>query len=53
MGHSQQEEQKLFFITIKYLFDKEYKPNENDMNFLNEYGEHLITEQVTEFINKL
>lgn len=43
MGHSQEEECKLFLITLEYLYDIEYKPTEKDYEFLRQNYKRLVT----------
>lgn len=50
MGHSQEEEQKLFLITLKYLFNKEYQPVPNDWKFLYE-NKRLLSDEVLKWCN--
>jgi len=50
MGHSQEEECKLFLITLKYLYDMKYQPCEKDYDFLNKNGRRLLTKEVIKFI---
>lgn len=52
MGHSEEEERKLFFITLKYLWDVEYQLTENDFDFLGRYHDRLMTPEITAWIQK-
>lgn len=44
MNHNQEEEQKLFNITLQYLYEITYQPTEKDYQFLRDNGSRLFTE---------
>ena len=50
MGHSQEEEQKIFFITLKYLKDICYNPIQEDYDFLSEHYQRLVTEDLKNWL---
>jgi hypothetical protein len=53
MGHSQEEEQELFLITLEYLFNIHYVPVEGDYIFLKEHYTRLVTDKTLQWLNKL
>jgi len=53
MGHSQEEECKLFGITLEYLYDIEYKPTEKDYEFLRQNYKRLVTSDTAKRISQL
>ena len=52
MGHSQEEEQKLFLKTLEYLYNLEYEPMDSDFAFITAHA-YLVTEAVKEWLKKL
>lgn len=52
MGHSQEEECKLFLITLQYLYEIDYKPKTPDYDFLFQNGGRLFTEDTRRFIKR-
>lgn len=53
VGHTRQEHQLIFFHTINFLYNVGFKPLEEDMKFLSENAEELISPQSMEWISKL
>lgn len=49
IGHSQEEEQKLFLITIEYLYNLEYVPIQEDFEHISNHP-YLITENVKQWL---
>ena len=50
MGHSREEHRKIFWKTLQFLFVNEYKPNEEDMDFLRKNSEELIGEEAKKWL---
>lgn len=53
MNHSQEEEQHLFFLTLRFLYSKKYKPTPYDLEFLDKYKYRLFSEVVINYIDKI
>lgn len=51
MGHSQEEEQKLFLITLKYLKGICYNPIQEDYDFLTQHYQRLMTEDLKQWLS--
>ena len=51
MGHSQEEEQKLFFITLQYLHGLEYEPIQKDWDFLKDNFHRIVSNDVLQWID--
>ena len=53
MGHSQEEEQQLFLITLKYLYDLHYVPIEKDYDFLKMHYTRLVNDEIFKWLKLL
>lgn len=53
MGHSQEEEQKIFLLTLQFLKSIDYVPVENDYSFLTKYYDRLMTAKTLSWLDKL
>jgi len=53
MKHTQEEEQKLFAITVKWVYNCNYKPVENDILFIEKYYRRLVTPELEEWLKQL
>ena len=49
VGHTNEEEEKYFFITFKYLHRERVKLDEEDLTFMEKHP-YLLSERVKEFI---
>ena len=50
MGHSQEEERKIFLKTLEFLYNKQYVLNKEDIQFLRENGDRLIGEEAKKWL---
>lgn len=50
MGHSQEENRKIFLKTLEFLFNKEYIIKEEDIVFLRENEKELIGEEAKKWL---
>lgn len=50
MGHSHEEEQQLFALTLQYLHAKHYSPNQHDIEFLVGNYHRLLSEQMIHWL---
>jgi hypothetical protein len=53
IGHTKEEHQMIFFFTIQFLKSVLFKPAEEDMRFLENNFEELVSLQTAEYISKL
>lgn len=50
MCHSIEEEQALFYITLKFLYARQYQLNADDNAFVIAYGQRVFSEKALAFI---
>lgn len=53
IGHSQEEEQELFAKTFKWVYNIKYKPDKNDIDFLEKNYDYLFTDELKEWLKNL
>lgn len=53
MGHTREEHQNIFFYTLKFLHDVKFKPEDKDLDFLEEHAEELINGDTMLFVAQL
>jgi uncharacterized protein YbaR (Trm112 family) len=53
MCHSQEEEQKLFAKTFMWCYNIGYKPNHDDLKFIEENYERLFTKDLKQWLSNL
>ena len=50
MGHSDEEQKKLFMLTLDFLLMKKFIPKEEDMQFLAEHSKELLTDEIKQWL---